>query len=72
MILFPNAKINIGLYVTERRPDGFHNIETVFYPIDLRDILEIHEVKGSKGVCSFTSTGIPIDCAPEKNLVTRA
>lgn len=72
MVLFPNAKINIGLYVTERRLDGFHNIETVFYPIDLRDILEIHEVKGSKGVCSFTSTGIPIDCAPEKNLVTRA
>lgn len=72
MVLFPNAKINIGLYVTEKRPDGFHNIETVFYPIDLCDILEIHEIKGEKGNCVFTSTGIPIDCAPEKNLVTRA
>ena len=48
MVIFPNAKINIGLFVTEKRSDGFHNLETVFYPIDLRDILEITEVR--KGV----------------------
>jgi 4-(cytidine 5'-diphospho)-2-C-methyl-D-erythritol kinase len=72
MVLFPNAKINIGLFVTEKRPDGFHNLETVFYPIDLHDILEIHAVADSRGDCSFTATGIAIDCAPEKNLVTRA
>ena len=41
MIVFPNAKINIGLFVTEKREDGFHNLETVFYPIGLSDILEI-------------------------------
>ncbi|MFL5752005.1 MAG: 4-(cytidine 5'-diphospho)-2-C-methyl-D-erythritol kinase [Bacteroidia bacterium] len=43
MIAFPNAKINLGLHVTEKRPDGFHNIETVFYPVGWRDCLEIVE-----------------------------
>lgn len=41
MIYFPNAKINIGLFVTEKRPDGFHNIESVFYPVKLNDALEM-------------------------------
>ena len=72
MVIFPNAKINIGLFVTEKRSDGFHNLETVFYPIDLRDILEITEVKGEQGRCVFTSTGILIDCPPEKNWVSKA
>ena len=37
MLLLPNCKINIGLNVVSRRPDGYHNLETVFYPIPLRD-----------------------------------
>ncbi len=41
MITFPNAKINLGLNVIERRPDGYHNLETIFYPIPLQDILEV-------------------------------
>jgi 4-diphosphocytidyl-2-C-methyl-D-erythritol kinase len=41
MICFPNAKINFGLRVVEKRPDGYHNLETVFYPIGLKDALEI-------------------------------
>jgi 4-diphosphocytidyl-2-C-methyl-D-erythritol kinase len=41
MICFPNAKINLGLNVIEKRPDGFHNIETIFYPINWHDALEI-------------------------------
>ena len=41
MITFPNAKINLGLDIVERRPDGYHNLETIFYPIPLCDILEI-------------------------------
>lgn len=41
MICFPNAKINLGLNITEKRPDGFHNIETVFYPIGWNDALEV-------------------------------
>jgi len=73
MVLFPNAKINIGLYVTEKRADGFHNLETVFYPIGLRDILEINLWAGEgRGRCDFQTTGIPMDCNPEQNLVVRA
>mgnify|MGYP000676062958 len=41
MIRFPNAKINLGLRIVARRPDGYHNIETVFYPVQLQDALEI-------------------------------
>ena len=41
MITFPCAKINLGLNITARRPDGYHNLETVFYPIPLTDALEV-------------------------------
>ena len=41
MITFPHAKINIGLQVTERRPDGYHNLDTIFYPIPVHDALEV-------------------------------
>lgn len=43
MLAFPNCKINLGLYVTEKRSDGYHNIETVFYPVNWRDALEVLE-----------------------------
>ena len=48
MLTFPNGKINLGLNITEKRPDGYHNLETVFYPIPIEDALEInllHEVE---------------------------
>ena len=45
MIRFPNAKINLGLNIVNRRPDGYHDIETVFYPIKLEDSLEIVPAK---------------------------
>lgn len=41
MLVFPNAKINLGLFVTEKRPDGYHNLETVFYPVPIYDALEL-------------------------------
>jgi 4-diphosphocytidyl-2-C-methyl-D-erythritol kinase len=41
MIAFPNAKINLGLKVVSKRPDGYHNLDTVFFPIPFYDILEI-------------------------------
>ena len=72
MVLFPNAKINIGLFITEKRPDGFHNLETIFYPIGLCDILELHKGDIGAGECVFHTSGIPIDCEPEKNLVIKA
>lgn len=70
MITFPNAKINLGLNIVERRPDGYHNIETVFYPIPLTDMLEI--VPAADGVVSLTCYGNAVDCPVEKNLVMRA
>ncbi|WP_418536234.1 4-(cytidine 5'-diphospho)-2-C-methyl-D-erythritol kinase [Odoribacter laneus] len=72
MRIYPNAKINIGLSVTERRTDGYHNLETVFYPIGLRDVLELNREEGPKRVCYFENTGIAIDCPEDKNLVVRA
>lgn len=70
MIAFPNAKINLGLNIIERRPDGYHNIETVFYPIGLTDVLEIVPATGRE--TTLTTYGNTIDCPPEKNLVMKA
>lgn len=70
MICFPNAKINLGLYVVEKRPDGYHNIETVFYPIPVKDALEI--VPSTTGDDQFMQTGIPIGGDPANNLIMRA
>ncbi|SEN49718.1 4-diphosphocytidyl-2-C-methyl-D-erythritol kinase [bacterium A37T11] len=52
MISFANAKINIGLQVLGRRPDGYHNLETVFYPVQLNDVLEIVEGEQTKLISS--------------------
>lgn len=71
MIRFPNAKINLGLNIVNRRADGYHDIETVFYPIDLEDSLEI--VPAKDGVpTSLSCYGNHVDCPMEKNLVTKA
>ena len=70
MISFPNAKINLGLQVVEKRPDGFHNIETVFYPINLCDALEI--IPSDKEGIEFDTTGTPVHGDPESNLVLKA
>jgi len=73
MLAFPNSKINLGLYVTEKRTDGFHNIETIFFPIPLKDILEILPLKNSvPDKVIFTNTGIQVDCSAEKNLCIQA
>jgi len=69
MLSFPNAKINIGLNIVGKRPDGFHNIESVFYPVlDLYDILEV--IKSER--LEFTSTGIEIPGENENNLCIKA
>jgi len=70
MIIYPNAKINIGLNITEKRNDGFHNIETIFYPISLCDIIEFEEKKVGKTILE-TSGGI-LDILPEENIVLKA
>lgn len=68
MIVFPHAKINLGLSIISKRPDGFHNLETVFYPVPLRDALEI--VPSDE--YSFIQTGLKITGKQEDNLVLRA
>ena len=60
MIFFPNAKINIGLNILSKRNDGYHNLETIFYPIKLYDPLEII----ASNNLSFNSSGINV---PHKN-----
>jgi len=72
MISFPKAKINLGLRVLEKRPDGFHEIETIFYPIALSDALEFVVLSGKASEDELVITGINIKTRPEKNLVTRA
>lgn len=75
MIIFPNAKINLGLNIVSEREDGYHDIETVFYPIPLKDALEIKYMDDnfpSDKPCDLKVTGNAIDCDEEKNLVVRA
>lgn len=75
MITFPCAKINLGLNIVSKRPDGYHNLETVFYPIPLTDALEIKymdEKFPSESPCDLKITGNDVDCNEEDNLVIKA
>ncbi|MBO1364155.1 4-(cytidine 5'-diphospho)-2-C-methyl-D-erythritol kinase [Prevotella sp. A2931] len=75
MIAFPCCKINLGLNVVEKRTDGYHNIETVFYPIPLTDALEIKQMSDlfpSNTDCDLKITGNAIDCNEQDNLVIKA
>ena len=82
MLLFPQAKLNIGLFVTRRRDDGYHILQTLFYPIDWCDALEIlplsDETMGencqltSDGRVAWHQQGITVDCDPEQNLCVKA
>lgn len=71
MVVFPNAKINLGLNVVAKRSDGFHDIVTCFYPLQVQDVLEVIESPtGRKS--SFNSSGIDIPGKPEDNLCMKA
>lgn len=73
MLTFPCAKINIGLNITAKRDDGFHDIETIFYPVNLCDILEVvPDPAGGYGRAVLNQTGIALDGDPALNLVVRA
>jgi 4-diphosphocytidyl-2-C-methyl-D-erythritol kinase len=72
MIVFPPCKINLGLYVTGKRADGFHSISSVFYPVSLCDALEIIQVSGEDGTFEFSSSGLEIPGSTNSNLVVKA
>lgn len=75
MITFPCAKINLGLNVIAAREDGYHDIETVFYPIPITDALEIKymdEHFPSEYNCDLKITGNAVDCDEQHNLVVKA
>jgi len=68
MILYPNCKINIGLRVISKREDGYHNLETIFYPIHgLYDVLMVSQSEHF----SFEQTGLAVDCPMEDNLIVK-
>lgn len=75
MIDFPQAKINLGLNIVGRRPDGYHDLETVFYPVPLADALEIHPMDDgfpSAADCDLKVTGFNPGGDEQQNLVVRA
>lgn len=75
MITFPCAKINLGLNIVSKRADGYHDLETVFYPVPLHDALEIKymdEKFPSASPCDLKVTGNAVDCDEQSNLVVKA
>lgn len=72
MITFPNAKINLGLNIIEKRPDGYHNLETIFYPINLQDALEVTRRENNDKEYTLHISGAPLEGEPEDNLVVKA
>jgi 4-diphosphocytidyl-2-C-methyl-D-erythritol kinase len=83
MILYPVAKINLGLNVVEKRPDGYHNLQTVFYPVPIKDRLEVETSREQRfqtlqqnsspmNDCELCVTGIKVQGNAEQNLVVRA
>ena len=72
MITFPNAKINLGLNIVEKRPDGYHNLETIFYPINLQDALEVTRRENNDKEYTLHISGSSLEGEPEDNLVVKA
>jgi len=71
VLTYSNAKINIGLNIVEKRHDGFHNIETIFFPIKMRDAIEIADSKEDSPY-TFSASGIPINIDAKDNIVVKA
>ncbi|MBF1055811.1 MAG: 4-(cytidine 5'-diphospho)-2-C-methyl-D-erythritol kinase [Prevotellaceae bacterium] len=75
MLTFPCAKINLGLNITSEREDGYHNLETVFFPVPITDALEVklmHNDFPSYEPCDLKITGNAVDCDEQNNLVVKA
>jgi 4-diphosphocytidyl-2-C-methyl-D-erythritol kinase len=72
LITFPNCKINLGLNIIRKRADGFHDLETVFFPLPLYDALEIIRKSDNQNAFEFSGSGLIIDTAPQDNICTKA
>lgn len=74
MIVYPNCKINLGLNILKKRADGYHDLQTVFYPIPLKDILEVLENKepAQSPELLFSSSGLAIPGPADSNLCLKA
>ena len=72
MIAFPNCKINLGLHILRKRADGFHDLETVFYPVKLQEALEVIQDPSPVAGIQLTTSGLPIDFPPEQNICYKA
>lgn len=70
MLSFPNCKINLGLHILGKRDDGFHNLETVFYPVPFKDALEL--IPSTNTGIEFTATGLAVDGNAADNLCVKA
>jgi len=72
VVTFPNCKINIGLHVTGKRADGYHNLETVFYPLPLYDCLEIITLSDNNTEPALTTSGLSINGSAADNICLKA
>lgn len=72
MLSFPNAKINLGLYITQKRPDGYHNLQTVFYPLNWCDALEVIDQGANNKEFSLSCSGLAVAGALEDNILFKA
>ena len=75
MTIFPCCKINLGLNVVSKRTDGYHDIQTVFYPVPLSDAIEVKKMDEnfpSEVDCDLKTTGNVLECGDDDNLVVKA
>lgn len=72
MLVFPNCKINLGLNIVQKRPDGFHDLETCFYPVKISDALEILAENEQEVPVQLSVTGTKVNGADEDNLCVKA
>jgi 4-diphosphocytidyl-2-C-methyl-D-erythritol kinase len=72
MIVFPNCKINLGLHILQKRADGFHDLETLFYPVPLQDGLEIIQHPSPATDIEFSASGLKVQGTPSDNICIKA
>ncbi|HEY0677843.1 MAG TPA: 4-(cytidine 5'-diphospho)-2-C-methyl-D-erythritol kinase [Chitinophagaceae bacterium] len=70
MIIFSNCKINLGLRILRKRTDGYHDLETVFYPVPVHDVIEV--IRADQQATELSTTGIAINCPADQNLCMKA